>query len=337
MKGLIRKSWNTIFQLVPSSALRSIAAETIFAPCYHIVSDHSPLHVRQLYTFRNRKSFEADLDYLLKNFSPLSLADLHNLTSERRPPPKKSFFLSFDDGFREMSEVVAPICRAKGVPATFFLTTSFLDNRNLGFRHKASLLAERCTEIGTARSKEKLAGRVNSGSVDDYSQFFKSIRFGDRGLLDEAAVLLDVDFADYLRTQRPYLSSEQVESLLKQGFTIGGHSIDHPLYAELPLVEQLSQTRSCMADLRARFSPSISAFAFPFVSDGVSEEFYAAMIAENVADLFFCIGAMPRAHAHVAIQRFGVESAQHQSLEQVLREQVSRHIRRRILSGKGEA
>ena len=43
---------------------------------------------------------------------------------------------------REATSVIAPICREKGVPATFFLTTGFLDNRALGDRHLASLLLQ---------------------------------------------------------------------------------------------------------------------------------------------------------------------------------------------------
>ena len=52
----------------------------------------------------------------------------------------KCVVLTFDDGHLEMFEVVAPILSKRGISATFFLNTGFLDNKDMFFRHKASLL-----------------------------------------------------------------------------------------------------------------------------------------------------------------------------------------------------
>jgi glycosyltransferase involved in cell wall biosynthesis/peptidoglycan/xylan/chitin deacetylase (PgdA/CDA1 family) len=338
MNALIRKSWDFSFRLLPPAILMRMAGGKLFAPCYHLVSNGSPRHVRHLYEWRGTKEFEADLDYLLKYFTPLSLAELYELITDRRPLPRHAFFLSFDDGFREMSEIVAPICRAKGIPATFFLTTSFLDNRNLGFRHKTSLLIDRCEELGP-RCLTPLAHLVRerglpAPGLGDFRRFLSSIRYQDRAFLDDAAAILEVDFDEYLRVERPYLTGAQVGDLLAQGFSIGGHSIDHPLYADVPLREQVRQTQGCMADLIDRFHPAIRAFAFPFVSDGIPEEYYVDVFSQQIVDLVFCIGAMPRAHRSLSVQRLGVESPGHRSLARLLREQVSRQVKDRIWTGK---
>ena len=51
-------------------------------------------------------------------------------------------FLSFDDGLREVYTIIAPILKERGLPATFFITTDFIDNKKLFYRNKASLLIE---------------------------------------------------------------------------------------------------------------------------------------------------------------------------------------------------
>ena len=95
-----------------------------------------------------------------------------------------------------MAEVVAPICLEKGAPATFFLTTAYLDNRTLGFRHKASVLIDACDRIGHARSTEALTSWATrrdipaSGLADSFRLFFRSIVYARRELLDEAAEIL---------------------------------------------------------------------------------------------------------------------------------------------------
>ena len=42
---------------------------------------------------------------------------------------RRCLHLTFDDGFRELHDVVAPILLRKGIPATFFVNSAFIDNK----------------------------------------------------------------------------------------------------------------------------------------------------------------------------------------------------------------
>jgi peptidoglycan/xylan/chitin deacetylase (PgdA/CDA1 family) len=327
--------WRSL-RLLPSRYIpRVVSIGNLVAPCYHIVSDRSQAHVRHLYRWRDIRAFKSDLDYLLTHFKPLSLSDLHTYIESGKPVPDHSLFVSFDDGFREMSEVVAPLCRQKGVPVTFFLTTGFLDNKILGYRHKASLLIDVCLRRGPSAVQavtSKLIGLLGlpGGERGEWSQMLLSVGYGQQQILDECAALLEVDFNDYLRTVQPYLTRGEVRNLLRDGFSIGGHSIDHPRYADLTLDRQLDQTRGCMEDLQREFPLPVKAFAFPFVSDGVSERFYEEMFASQIADLVFCIGQMPKKDSRKAVQRFGVESETASSLPDLFSRQVEGRLRQKL-------
>jgi peptidoglycan/xylan/chitin deacetylase (PgdA/CDA1 family) len=323
-------------KLFPSGYIAGVvSAGGVVAPCYHIVTDGSPAHVRHLYQWRSVQAFQRDLDYLLKHFRPLSLKEICSHTASGSPIPERSLFLSFDDGFREMSEIVAPVCRRKGIPATFFLTTGFLDNKMLGFRHKASLLIDACRNRGSAvtQAVATALSRVlerPAGSPAGVRRLLLSVGYRQRHVLDECAALLEVDFDEYLRTSQPYLTQDHVRSLLADGFSIGGHSIDHPRYADLTLDEQLDQTQGCMEELERRFGLPDKAFAFPFVSDGVPETFYRELFARHIANVVFCIGRMPQADAGKAIQRFGVESEEAHSLPELLGRQAEGRLRQKV-------
>ena len=56
--------------------------------------------------------------------------------------PKNSFMITFDDGFRELYDIVAPILQEKKLTATIFLTRNYLDNAELGYDNKKSLILE---------------------------------------------------------------------------------------------------------------------------------------------------------------------------------------------------
>jgi len=335
--ALLGAAFRSAVHSLPQAAVTRIAGRTLVAPCYHMVTDESPVHTRHLYTKRGVAEFEKDLDYLLKSFTPLSVEEIGRLSAKDLPLPDNSFFLSFDDGFREMSDIVAPLCLRKGVPATFFLTTAFLDNRVLGSRHKASLLIEFCERRGIGLESPALKLLAKEAGFERFSgvrETFLSISHAQTHLLDDCALGLGVDFSEYLLTSRPYLTLDQVAGLLREGFSIGGHSIDHPRYGDLTLEEQLYQTVECMRYLTDHFPVPLKAFAFPFVSDGVDDRFFEEVFTKNIVDLVFCIGRMPTNPRHRAFQRFGVESRKPQRIEELLNQQAEGALRRKLFAWK---
>jgi peptidoglycan/xylan/chitin deacetylase (PgdA/CDA1 family) len=274
--------------------------------------------------------FERELDWMLKKFCPVSLEEVAAAVQLGSPLPEKSFFLSFDDGFREMAEIVAPICRRKGVPATFFLNPDFLDNRKLCYRHKASVLLDAFSRMEPARVRvivEEVARRNNLRFSQDVRKFVLGIRYPEAKTLDDAAQLAGVDFAEFLRVERPYLTSQQVRALIADGFSIGAHSMDHPRYSDISLEQQLSQTRDSIGFLQKNYGMKRRAFAFPFTSDNVSEEFYQQIFAEKTCDIIFSIGALPRHPGWPVVERFGVERDNKEPVWTILRDRNRHRLR----------
>jgi peptidoglycan/xylan/chitin deacetylase (PgdA/CDA1 family) len=195
--------------------------------------------------------------------------------------------LSFDDGLREFYEVIAPVLHRKGIPAICFLNSGFLDNQDLFYRYKASLLIEH----GGFEAADLL-----------------SVRYAERARLDDMAVSAGFSFEDFLQKQQPYLTTPQVESLLQQGFHFGAHSVDHPEYRFLTLEEQLRQTTRSVETISNKFGLGYRLFSFPFTDYGVSRKFFDFVLEEKkVADYTFgCAGLKTDVHPK-HIQRIPLE------------------------------
>jgi peptidoglycan/xylan/chitin deacetylase (PgdA/CDA1 family) len=294
--------WHSAFRAAPSQVVSRLTPAELVAPCYHLVSDRAPAHVRHLFECRTVNQFKAELDWLLRRFNPISLQDLSSRITANEPLPARSLFLSFDDGLRECVDIVAPVCRAKGVPVTFFLSTAFIGNRSLCYRHKASLLIEKYFQ------QDARIRKGNTTSHADFRTYVLGISYGNSAEIDKCAEQMEVSFEQYLKSERPYLEAEDVLTLIRQGFSIGGHSVDHPPYAKLPLDRQLAQTADCLQDLTAMFPLPIRSFAFPFLADGVSEQFIDTIFSSRTVDLLFYTGALRPNHNGKVIWRFGVES-----------------------------
>lgn len=211
--------------------------EVIF-PFYHAVSDQPAPHYKHLFHTRNEKDFRADLDFFLRHFKPLSLEEAVGYRGN-----KPGFHLSFDDGFSECAETIAPILKEQGVPATFFINPAFLNNRSMMHRCLASLLIEQ-----SPAEKQK----------------WLSFRYPEKDRLFEKAAKLGLDIADYLQKQQPYLTDNQLKTLINDGFSIGAHSIDHPEFPLISRNEQVVQVEDSLKVVHSLSEDTVQAFAFPF-------------------------------------------------------------------------
>lgn len=260
----------------------ALSGQKVILPFYHVVSDTEKLHYKNLYPVKSVKEFKEDLDSLLTHFSPISLNELLELVQSGKKSKKKVFHLTFDDGLEELYSVVAPILKEKNIPATFFINTDFLDNKKLFYRFKASLLTE------------KFAA---SGMLD--------LAYGHENDIDVLAETLGYDFNEYLETEQPYLTSKQLQSLINDGFTIGGHSKNHPLYRGISEEDQVIQTLTSVDYLVEQFELTYKVFSFPFTDEGVGKGFYKKV--NKKLDLTFGTAGIKNDISNKNLQRIAME------------------------------
>jgi peptidoglycan/xylan/chitin deacetylase (PgdA/CDA1 family) len=247
------------------------------------------------------------LDFLLRNFVPVNLYQILAHLDGQGNLPQRCFHVTFDDGFREIYEVAAPLLMKKGIPATFFLNSAFLNGRGMAHHNKISLLLDRMPHPLPDHLRKELELHLPPASKSDLKARLLSIRYANQQILDKIAVVAKISIDQYIATVRPYLSSEEVTDLIKQGFTIGAHSVDHPLYADLSLGDQITQTRQSVDFIANRFGIKTRAFAFPHTDVGVGPEFFNTMFNSRSLDICFGTGgSIPHFHPK-NIERVGME------------------------------
>jgi len=319
---------STLAPVVPVGLAHSFAGAPLVLPYYHMVSDEILPHVAPLYSYRNIRQFTADVDFFLKHFQPVNLSEVLAHVRNQTHLPRHAFFLTFDDGFREVAEVVAPILKAKGVPAAFFVNSAFVDNRELCMHQKRALLVSRLLPAHAEKLKQFL--RQKDIADADITAMLESVPYAKRAIFDEAAALFGLDYAGFLTQQKPYLSSDQIRGLLRDGFAIGGHSVDHPFYGHLTLEEQLRQTRDSVEFVCKTFGVRIRSFAFPHSDTGVSRAFFERSYANGTLEISFGTGGLLRDAWPGHFQRYSMEKVS-RSPWQILAWQLARALNGRIV------
>jgi len=276
-----------------------LSGQKLLMPVYHLCSDQPVPHIDPLYRVRSTQAFTADLDSLLKYYEPIGLAEVIAVLKGEKELQKPSFWLSFDDGLREVYELAMPILKQKGVPATLFLNNDFLDNQGLFYRFKVSLLIQRLNThpISPALQsilRERLSARKLARELSPESLL--QIGYADRDFLDELGDLLEVDFDGYIAERLPYLNKAEVKDWLAQGFTIGGHSLDHPEFRFISQEEQIRQAKASVRQLVSEFEIDYKVFAFPFTDFGVRQAWFDEMLDGELDASFGAAGLKTDTH-----------------------------------------
>jgi hypothetical protein len=133
------------------------------------------------------------------------------------------------------------------------------------------------------------------------------VKYQNRHLLDEAAKVMEFDFTEYLHEKQPYMNSNEIRDLIHYGFMIGAHSIDHPLFRDISLDEQLAQVLTSLSKLKEQFDIPYNAFAFPFSDKGVAKEFFDQTHDNGIIDVSFGTSGFSSGHCANNLQRQPME------------------------------
>jgi len=259
-------------QAVPLELLRALSDRSPVAPFYHLVSDEPVPYVRHLYSFKTPAVFEQDLVYLKRHYRLVT----HEAVSAQRERgaalPPRSAMVSFDDGMRECFTVVRPLLLKHAIPCTFFLAPAFIGNSCLMHVHKKGLCIDRMKGMPHGEPASKLAPLApRTATSQELEDWIRTRSYQNRDVIDRCCDILGVDSNSALERYQPYMTADEVRQLVDDGFTIGGHTMNHP---ELWLMHDWAEAEreiiaSCRWVQEATGQPRVP-FAIPFNGKGLS-------------------------------------------------------------------
>jgi peptidoglycan/xylan/chitin deacetylase (PgdA/CDA1 family) len=279
--------WDLLAEVVPTSLLSGLAPRDVTALFYHAF-DHDPIpHISPLFRCKRPADFEQDLVFLKRHYHPVSHDDIVAHREGRRALPEKAVAVSFDDGFAECFSWARPLLLRYGIPATFFVCESFVDNHALMHRNKVALCLSRL-EAASAEERRGLAAAAGSrlglatlGSPTRLSTWLRRLRFADLDAIDATCDSLGIDVSRFLRERRPYMSGDQLARLNADGFTLGAHTTDHPELGSLQTWGAVRrQVRDSCNAVRVITGRDRVPFAFPFNGLDLGRQSLAALREE---------------------------------------------------------
>jgi peptidoglycan/xylan/chitin deacetylase (PgdA/CDA1 family) len=225
-------------------------------------------------------TFEQQVRLLEREFDVISPVELEAAV---RGGTGRYVMLTFDDGYRDNFTEALPVLRAHGLPATFFVTTRFLDTRQIAWWDEIAWIvhAAQGRELNMrpwVKRPLSIEQRPRQDAVRTLIGLCSSLPQEEQeNLLDRLAE------AAQTGRHRPggdfWMTWDQVRELRAAGMHIGGHSVSHPQLAALSTDAQYREITGCQARLEAELGEPMRYFSYPF---GSRESF--AMSTREILD-----------------------------------------------------
>jgi peptidoglycan/xylan/chitin deacetylase (PgdA/CDA1 family) len=237
---------------------------------FHDVSDTESLFTRGLGVTSTRKNFQAALEFIARNYTPVSLQDVIADFGGRTPPPRP-VLLTFDDAYASVSEFAAPLCSKFGVPAVFFVNAECLNNRRLALDNLVCYVAN-LFGLETINAAIHAAAGLEHRDVrtlaELFAGFLPGVSLSDRKNFRDGLVrLTQISESDVAAEAALYLSSQQLRDLHRFDFEIGDHTYSHVNCRSLlagEFAEEIDRNRAVLEGISGR---KIRTFSVPYGSD----------------------------------------------------------------------
>lgn len=210
--------------------------------------------------------FRQICDWLATWFCVLPLDQALQLQAEARLPAR-ALAITFDDGYADNHDLAMPILRERGLSATFFIATAYLD----GGRMWNDTLVEALRRTPHGRLDLSALGLDGVESVDLSSS--EARRKAVHRMLSATKYLPPAQrqravehIASQAGARLPddlMMSTAQLRAMHAAGMGIGAHTITHPILASLDDVTAATEIQAGKATLESLLQRPVTLFAYP--------------------------------------------------------------------------
>lgn len=207
-------------------------------------------------------AFAAQMDLVAGLFNVLGLAEaVDRLASGSLPP--RAVAITFDDGYANNLEVAAPILAARGLPATFFIATGFIEGGRMwndtvieAVRHAPAELDLEALGFGRYRLPDIAARRR---AIDELLSRLKYSELPERMRHAEAIA----ERAGMRDAGAPMMNERQLRELAALGMEIGAHCVSHPILTRIPADAARREILDSKGRLEDLLGAAVRTFAYP--------------------------------------------------------------------------
>ncbi len=228
---------------------------------YHRVNDDGDPFFSALPT----AVFERQMRHVARAYRVLPLEDLVERL-QRGGLPRNALAITFDDGYRDNLTHAAPILARLGLPATIFLATGFIGTAEVPWFDR---LAQGLKRSAAAAVRTPWGGELDLDGVPARLRAMTRTLEHLKRIPDEErhraleALLVALDVTDQRSFKNLMLSWDDVHALRGLGFTVGAHTVNHPILSRVTPQRAWTEILGSRTMVESACGAAPRAFAYP--------------------------------------------------------------------------
>lgn len=229
------------------------------------------------------EEFEWQVRYIAQHFNPVTVSQIASSLYGSQKLPRNSVAITVDDGYQDFYSIAWPILKKYGVPATFYVTTGFVDDAIWLWPDQLRYLLEKSPK-SQAKYDFRLFVIETPISTRDFEGEFWRIN----------QILLKADNSEKLeclaglarawkvelpkRAPEPFHSVTwaQLNEMQSEGLEVGGHTVTHPSLARVTSSQAGKEILGCSKALARNLGPATRSFCYP---NGTPDDFVGEQVA----------------------------------------------------------
>jgi peptidoglycan/xylan/chitin deacetylase (PgdA/CDA1 family) len=262
---------------------RYLARRRLTVLCYHsVVSDSVPYHSTRTRVAVTATQFREQLLIVSRCFQPVSVEHVVRYLDGKEQLPPRPLLITFDDGFRNNLTYAVPELERQGIPAVFHVTTGHIGTNRLLWPYEIEERVLQCTQPrlpmpGNRSSILLPTDPVARASVAEQVQQICKMMQNDacQAYLDILRTGGECQVEGSLRELHDFLSWDEVRDLDRRGFSIGSHTVEHPILTNLSCERLQQELRDSKTTIELQLGRACLSIAYP---NGGPGDFSAAVI-----------------------------------------------------------
>lgn len=247
------------------------------------------------------KQFKFFLDQLLKYGTPISMDKVYEHILYKKKIIKKSFAITFDDGFENNITVAAPILIKKNIPFTYYLTTKFIEKNMMSWIDLVDYAVEK-TKVKSIYEFNKIFNLTDNSSK---IFFLNTVRLMLKNDSKNNPYNLAKKICNKLQVKKflpnieiyKKMSWEQLKKLSKNKLClIGGHSHTHKILGYLNNKDLVYEIKKSLFLIKKKLNINTHHYSYP---EGFKKSFSKRVIRTlKKFKIKCCPTAIPGINSH---------------------------------------
>lgn len=233
---------------------------------YHRLGDHSHAQFDRALYSAGQEEFARQVQFLKRNYDVVRVGDLDQALRHSG----RAVMITFDDGYRDNFDFALPVLIQENVPATFFITSGFIDGGPVAWWDEIAWMVRTSTQT-VLHALVPCNTQIPLASSEDREQTIRTLLKAYKnlpadqtvGFLDQLADVTGSGRCPRSMAQDIWMNWDMIREMDRQGMDIGGHTVSHPVLSNTDFDTQHSEIIGSKHRIETELGHPITAFSYP--------------------------------------------------------------------------